>query len=173
MPQAGARLHPPPRRSALSDEPSFPERSLAVRRAAARLCQHLGWSPLHEVTLPNGRRADILALRSDGGIVCIEVKSGPRDFLTDTKWHEYRDFSDALYFAVDEAFPTVLLPPDTGLIVASDGRADLLREAPSHALPAARRRSLLQRFAALAAWRLAALEDPEGAAELRTALRAD
>ncbi len=53
----------------------FPERSLAIRRAAARLCGRLGWAPLHEVPLPNGRRADILALRPDGGFVCIEVKS--------------------------------------------------------------------------------------------------
>src|SRR5271165_6864166 len=90
--------------------PSFPERALLIRRAAARLCLALGWAPLHEVTLPNWRRADILALRPDGGFVCIEVKSGPRDFLTDTKWPEYRDFCDALYFAVDPDFPDDLLP---------------------------------------------------------------
>ena len=35
------------------------------------------------MTLPNGRRADILALRPDAGFVCIEVKSGARDFLAD------------------------------------------------------------------------------------------
>ena len=64
-------------------EPSFPERALGIRRAAARLCLRLGWAPLHEVALPNGRRADILALRPDGCFACIEVKSGPRDFLTD------------------------------------------------------------------------------------------
>ncbi len=60
-----------------------PMRTEQVRRAAARLCLHLGWSPLHEVRLPNGRRADILALRPDGGFVCIEVKSGLPDFLAD------------------------------------------------------------------------------------------
>src|SRR5579872_5362776 len=98
-------------------EPTFPERALAIRRAAARLCLRLGWAPLHEVALPNGRRADILALRPDGGFTCIEVKSGPRDFLVDQKWPEYRDFADALFFAVDIDFPQALLPPDTGLIV--------------------------------------------------------
>ena len=66
-----------------------PERASLIRRAAARLCGRLGWAPLHEVRLPNGRRADILALRPDGGFACIEVKSGLRDFQTDTKWHEY------------------------------------------------------------------------------------
>ena len=151
----------------------FPERSLAIRRAAARLCGRLGWAPVHEVPLPNGRRADIFALRPDGGFACIEVKSGPRDFLTDDKWPEYRDYADALYFAVDTDFPLDLLPPEPGLIVAAGLEADLLREAPRHPLPPARRRALLHRFAVLAAGRLAALEDPAGAAELRAALSAD
>jgi hypothetical protein len=157
----------------VSDVISFPERSLAVRRAAARLCARLGWAPVHEMPLPNGRRADIFALCPDGGFVCIEIKSGLRDFLTDTKWPEYRAYSDALYFAVDDAFPQELLPPETGLIVAWDGGAEILREAPVHALANARRRSLLQRFAAVAALRLAALEDPAGAADLRAALRSE
>ena len=152
---------------------SFPERSLAIRRAAARLCGRLGWAPLHEVPLPNGRRADILALRPDGCFVCIEVKSGPRDFLTDLKWPEYRAFSDALYFAVDVDFPQELLPAETGLIVAAGLEADLLREAPTHPLAATRRRALLHRFALLAAGRLAALEDPGGVADLRAALRVE
>ncbi len=157
----------------MSESASFPERSLAVRRAAARLCGRLGWAPLHEVTLPNFRRADILALCPDGALVCIEVKSGARDFLADTKWPEYRNFSDAFYFAVDGDFPRGLLPEEAGLIVACDGAAEVLREAPWHRLPPARRRALLHRFAHLAALRLAALEDPVGVADLRAALRAE
>jgi hypothetical protein len=151
-------------------ELSFPERSLAIRRATARLCLRLGWAPLHEVTLPNFRRADILALRPDGGFACIEVKSGVRDFLADAKWPEYRDYCDALYFAVDSNFPLELLPVDAGLIVV-DHEADLLREAPAHAIAASRRRSLLLRFSTLAATRLAFAEDPGAAADLRNALR--
>jgi hypothetical protein len=154
-------------------EAGFPERALAIRRATARLCGRLGWAPLHEVPLPNGRRADILALRPDGCFICIEVKSGPRDFLTDLKWPDYRACSDALFFAVDVDFPQELLPAETGLIVAAGLEAELLREAPTHALPAARRRALLQRFAWLAAGRLAALEDPAGVADLRAALRVE
>src|SRR5579863_7235908 len=152
---------------------SFPERAFAIRRATARLCLRLGWAPLHEVALPNGRRADILALRPDGGFACIEVKSGPRDFLTDVKWQGYRAFADALFFAVDVDFPRELLPAETGLIVAAGLEADLLREAPSHPLAGARRRALMQRFAWLAAGRLAALEDPGGVADLRAALRVE
>jgi len=151
-------------------EPSFPERAFAIRRAAARLCLRLGWAPLHEVSLPNGRRADILALRQDGCFACIEVKSGPRDFLTDLKWQDYREFADELFFAVDADFPQALLPAETGLIVAAGLEAELLRDAPSHPLPATRRRALLHRFALLAAARLATLEDPGGVAELSAAL---
>lgn len=164
---------------------SLPENSLAIRRAAACLCGQLGWVVLHEVPLPNGRRADILALRPDGGFACIEVKSGPRDFLTDQKWRDYREYSDALYFAVDEAFPRALLPEDTGLVVACVGdacgrpgaafahEAELLREAPVHGLSPARRRMLTHRFATIAAARLAMLEDPAITASLRAALRAE
>ena len=157
----------------IAPEPSLPERSLAVRRAAARLCRQLGWSPLHEVPLPNNRRADILALRGDGGFVCIEVKSGARDFLTDSKWPEYRAFSDELYFAVDADFPRALLPEDVGLWVACGPEAEPLRAAPVHPLPAARRRALLHCFATIAASRLAWLEDPAGCTGLQMALRVE
>ena len=152
---------------------SFPERAALIRRATARLCGRMAWVPLHEVMLPNGRRADILALRPDGGFVCIEVKSGPRDFLVDAKWPEYRDYADALFFAVDADFPQDLLPAETGLIVAAGLEAELLRDAPAHPMLGARRRALLQRFAVLAAGRLAAVEDPAGFAGLRAALRVE
>ncbi|HEY2131469.1 MAG TPA: MmcB family DNA repair protein [Acetobacteraceae bacterium] len=150
-----------------------PERTLLIRRATARLCLRLGWAPLHEVALPSGRRADILALRPDGSFACIEVKSCARDFLTDLKWQDYRAFADALFFAVDTDFPQALLPAETGLIVAAGLEADLLREAPAHPLAGARRRALLHRFASLAAGRLAGLEDPAGVTDLRVALRVE
>ncbi len=74
---------------------------------------------------------------------------------------------------MDVDFPQELLPTETGLIVAAGLEADLLRDAPPHPLPAARRRALLHRFALLAAGRLAAVEDPGGVADLRTALRVE
>ncbi len=125
------------------------------------------------MTLPNGRRADLLALRPDGGFVCIEVKSGLRDFLTDAKWPEYLEFADALCFAVDADFPAGIIPDEVGLIVACDGCAELLREPAERPLPSARRRALLHRFAHLAATRVAMLTDPTGMAEARVALRAE
>jgi hypothetical protein len=154
-------------------QPTLPERQLAIRRAAATLCQLLAWAPLHEVPLPNGRRADVLALRPDGGFVCIEVKSGIRDFLMDEKWPDYREFCDALYFAVDAEFPADLIPTSAGLIIACGREAELVRQAPAHVLSPARRRALTHRFASLAATRLAALEHPSVTASMRAALRAE
>jgi hypothetical protein len=123
--------------------------------------------------LPNGRRADILALQPNGGFAVVEVKSCARDFLSDGKWPEYRDFCDRLYFAVDLDFPTGLLPEEVGLLVTEGPDATLVRDAPAHPLAPARRRALLQRYAQVAAGRLAALQDPAGQAEIRAALRVE
>lgn len=156
-----------------ADPPAPAARTLAVCRAASRYCAQLGWAPVTEMPLPNGRRADILALRPDGGFAVIEVKSCARDFLTDGKWPEYRDYCDRLYFAVDLDFPRELIPEEVGLLVADGPDATLLRDAPEHRLAAARRKALLHRYAVTAAGRLAALQDPVGLAELRAALRVE
>jgi hypothetical protein len=153
--------------------PGLPERTFGICRAAMRFCASRGWAPLTEMRLPNGRRADIVALLPDGGFAIIEVKSGARDFLADSKWPEYRAYCDALYFAVDLDFPADLLPADAGLVVADGLETALLREAPRHPLAPSRRRALLHRFARQAAGRLAALADPAGFAEMRAALRAE
>ena len=148
-------------------------RTALVSRAAVRFCALRGWAPVQEMPLPNGRRADILALLPDGRFAVVEVKSCARDYLSDGKWPDYRAWCDRLYFAVDLDFPQDLLPDGVGLIVAEDREAALLREAPEHRLAPARRRSLLHRYAMLAGGRLAALTDPAGAAEMRAALRVE
>ena len=153
--------------------PITTERTAQVCRAAARFCALRGWAPVHEMPLPNGRRADILALLPDGGFAVVEVKSCARDFLSDGKWPDYREFCDRFYFAVDLDFPQELLPEEAGLLVAEGREAALLREAPAHPLAPARRRALLHRYAVVAAGRLAALSDPAGHAELRAALRVE
>lgn len=149
------------------------QRAQTIRRAVGRLCVQHGWAPIHEVPLANGRRADILALLPTGHFACVEIKSGPRDFLADSKWHEYRDFSDWLYFAVDTDFPVSILPADVGLIVTAGLEGDVLREPPPHPMPSARRRALLHQFAALAAMRLAMHDDYGLAATVRAGLRAE
>lgn len=152
---------------------SSAERTLTVCRAAARFCMQQGWAPLTEVPLPNGRRADILALLPTGDFAIFEVKSCARDFLSDGKWPEYRHYSNRFYFAVDTDFPQDLLPAEVGLLVACRTEVALIRDTPIHVLAPARRKALLQRFALLAASRLGAIQDPQGASELLAALKVE
>ena len=132
-----------------------PEITTAVTRGAARLLIDLGYAPLAEVTLPNGRRADLMALSPKGHILIVEVKSGPEDFKVDRKWHEYMPYCDALAFAVAPEFPREILPEAPGLLVCDGFGGAVLREAPSVPLAGARRKALTIAFGRLAALRAA------------------
>ena len=94
-----------------------PEITASVTRGAARLLVDLGYAPLAEVTLPNGRRADLMALSPKGELAIIEVKSGIEDYRVDRKWHEYLPYCDRFAFAVAPEFPQEILPLEPGLIV--------------------------------------------------------
>ncbi len=133
---------------------SRPETTSAVTRGAGLLMAQLGYAPLFEVTLPNGRRADIMALGPRGEIAIAEVKSGLLDFKTDQKWGEYRPYCDAFYFAVAPEFPREILPDEPGLIVADSFGGAVIRDAPLSALAGARRKALTIAFARLAALRV-------------------
>ena len=134
---------------------SRPETTATVTRGAARLLSALGFAPLAEVALPNGRRADLMALGRKGEIFIVEVKSGLEDFRTDQKWHEYQPYCDAFAFAVAPEFPREVLPPEPGLIVADGFGGAVLREAPAVPLAGARRKALTLAFGRLAALRAA------------------
>lgn len=132
---------------------SRPETTLSVTRGAARLMIDLGYSPLLEVGLPNGRRADVMALGPRGDIVICEVKSGLDDYRVDRKWGEYGPFCDAFYFAVAPEFPSDILPDHPGLIVADGFGGAVVRDAPLAPLAPARRKALTIAFARLGAMR--------------------
>ena len=135
-----------------------PEPTNAVTRGAARLFLALGYTPLAEVGLPNGRRADLMALGPRGEIAIAEVKSGLDDYRTDRKWAEYAPFCDAFYFAVDADFPRHILADGPGLIVADAFGGAVLVEPPVVPLAPARRKALTLTFARLAAARALGLE---------------
>jgi hypothetical protein len=139
---------------------SRPQITSAVTRGAARLFVALGYAPLLEVGLPNGRRADIMALGPRGQIAVAEVKSGLDDFRTDRKWGEYLPYCDAFYFAVAPEFPREILPEEPGLIVADAFDGAVLRDAPAAPLVGARRKALTVAFARLAAGRALAAIPP-------------
>lgn len=132
---------------------SRPETTLAVTRGAARLLVEMAYAPLAEVGLPNGRRADLMAVGPKGEIVIVEVKSSAEDYLTDRKWAEYAPWCDAFFFAVAPDFPHALIPPEPGLIVADGFGGAVVREPGWIPLAAARRKALTLAFARLAAFR--------------------
>ena len=141
---------------------SRPRTTLAVTRGAARLMTDLGYAPLLEVGLPNGRRADVMALGPRGEIVICEVKSGIEDYRVDRKWPEYQPFCDAFYFAVAPEFPEGVLPDEPGLVVADGFGGAVVREAPRTPLAPARRKALTLAFARLAAMRTLRGDQPTG-----------
>ena len=132
---------------------SRPETTQSVTRGAARLMADMGYAPLLEVCLPNGRRADVMALGPRGEIAICEVKSGVEDYRVDRKWHEYAPFCDAFYFAVAPEVPDGILPDEPGLIVADGFGGAVVREAPLSPLAPARRKALTLAFARLGAMR--------------------
>ena len=130
-----------------------PEITANVTRGAARLLVDLGYAPLAEVTLPNGRRADLMAVSRKGELAIIEVKSGIEDYRVDRKWGEYLPYCDRFAFAVAPEFPQHVLPQEPGLIVCDGFGGAVLREAPVTPLAPARRKALTIGFARLAAMR--------------------
>jgi hypothetical protein len=138
---------------ALVLEFSRPRTTAAVTRGAGRLFINLGFAPLFEVALPNGRRADIMAVGRKGEIAIVEVKSGIDDFRTDQKWGDYMPFCDAFFFAVAPEFPLDILPRAPGLVVADQFDGAVVREAPVTPLAGARRKALTLAFARLGATR--------------------
>jgi hypothetical protein len=132
---------------------SRPETTLGVTRGAARLLADMGYAPLLEVCLPNGRRADVMALGRKGDIVIVEVKSGIEDYRVDRKWPEYAPFCDAFFFAVAPDFPEGVMPEEPGLIVADQFGGAVVRDAPVLGLAPARRKALTIAFGRLAAMR--------------------
>lgn len=138
-------------------ETSRPEETARVTRGARRFLRACGFAVLGELPLPNGRRADLVALAPDGALRIVEVKSSRADFQADRKWTDYRDYCDRFYFAAPTELDAAIFPEDAGLIVADAHGGMLTREAPILRLAPASRRAMLIRFGALAAERYCAL----------------
>jgi hypothetical protein len=131
-----------------------------VSRGVSRLMLGLGWSPLCEFTLPSGRRLDVAAISNSGDFTAVEIKVSLADLRCDEKWPEYLEYCDRYYFAVPDGFPVEALPAEHGLIVADRFGAAIVREARYSPIAAARRKSLLIKFARTAAERFARAADP-------------
>jgi hypothetical protein len=132
----------------------------AVQRGVGRLLRASGFAMLTEFTLASGRRADVIAVNAAGSIWIVEIKSSLEDFRVDVKWPEYHDFCDQLFFALPPELDSAIIPLDTGLIVADNWGAEILRHPEPIPLHASRRKALILSFARTAAQRLHGLYDP-------------
>ena len=106
------------------------ETAMRIMRGVSRMLAGQNFASLPEVTLPNHRRADLLAIGPRGEIWIIEIKSSLTDFQTDKKWPDYLDYCDSFFFAVEPDFPTEHLPEACGLILADAYGAEIIRTAP-------------------------------------------
>lgn len=131
---------------------------------ARGVCRHLlthGFVSVEEFVPERGLRVDVAGIGPKGEIWVIECKSSRADFMSDSKWQGYLEYCDRFFWAVDQDFPTDLLPEETGLIIADAYDAEILRMAPEDKLAAARRTKLTRKVAVHAARRLHALRDPD------------
>ena len=137
-----------------------------VARGVARLFCRQDLFGICEAPLPNGRRADMMAIDAGGLITIVEIKVSRADLLGDQKWPDYLDYCDRFFWAVPFGFDLDPFageahgPAVSGLIVADRYDAAIIREAPTFRLAAARRKAETLRFARRAARRLAGDLDP-------------
>ncbi|HEY6670736.1 MAG TPA: MmcB family DNA repair protein [Methyloceanibacter sp.] len=132
-----------------------------LQRGVCRRFRAEGLSVVTELSLANGRRADVVALSSGGDITIVEIKSCLLDYQSDGKWQDYLSFCDRLYFAIAADFPCEVIPESAGLILADRYGAELMREPVEERLTAARRKAMMLCFARAAALRLQLHLDPQ------------
>ena len=151
-----------PESPCFADEPPL---AIDVARGVTRLFCRQDLFAICEVPLPNGRRADMMAIDSKGGLTIVEIKVAKADLVGDCKWTDYLDYCDRFFWAVPPELAAIcegerFLPGEAGLIVADRYDAALVRDAAHRPLAPARRKAELLRFARRAARRLSAQIDP-------------
>ena len=132
-----------------------------ISRGVMRHFAQIGLSSLSEFSPTRGLRVDIVALGPSDEIWIVECKLGKNDFKSDNKWHNYLDWCDRYFWAVDAEFPIDILPYDTGLIIADPYDASILREAPLNKVSVVRRKKLIKSIAKSACNRLLVHTDPK------------
>ena len=127
-----------------------------ITAAIARMFTERGEACIREFTVKSGRRVDVISLAKGGEITVVEVKSSRQDFLSDRKWHEYPEWADRFYFAVDDSFDRDLLPGADicGIIITDGFDCFEAQPAPLAKLKPARRAHLTRRLAHVAMRRL-------------------
>src|SRR5919112_1137608 len=136
-----------------------------VARGVTRLFCRQDLFAICEMPLPNGRRADLMAIDAKGALTIVEIKVAKSDLLGDGKWTDYLEYCDRFFWAVPPDLASIcdgerFLPNAAGLIVADRYDAVICRAAADRPLAPARRKAEILRFARRAARRLSAQIDP-------------
>lgn len=127
-----------------------------VARGVTRLFCRQDLFAICEVPLPNGRRADMMAIDGKGQLVIVEIKVSRADLLGDGKWPDYLAHCDRFYWGLPPELDRRCLdgadfaPEHCGVIVADGYDAEVVRPAPARPLAAARRRCEVERLARVA-----------------------
>ena len=139
----------------------------SVARGTSRLFLRNQIMVQSEVSLRNGRRADLMGLTTKGEIIIVEIKCSRADLLGDQKWPEYLEYCDRFFWAVPAGFDIgtlhgdAFMPERAGLIIADAYDAEIARPAALVPLATARRKTETQRLARLAMRRLMGIADPD------------
>src|SRR4051812_27198699 len=136
-----------------------------VARGVTRLLCRQDLFAVCEMPLPNGRRADLMAIDPKGGLTIIEIKVAKADLIGDGKWLDYLDYCDRFYWAVPPQLARLLeeeryLPAEAALIFAERYDAGVVRDAVHRPLAPGPRQAGLVRFAPPAAPRLSGRDRP-------------
>ena len=155
----------------MPDDQAQPRPGQLLARGVCRHFASLDFVTVVELVPQSGLRVDVMGLGPKGEIWIVECKSSREDFTSDRKWQGYLEWCDRYFWAVDENFPTDLLPDTTGLIIADAFEAEIVHMGAEHKVAPARRKALIHKFARHAASRLHAARDPGhyGAAGPRSA----
>ncbi len=146
---------------------TLPAGAVAVARGVSRLFLRNQIMVQPEVSLRNGRRADLMGINAKGEIIIVEIKCARGDLLGDQKWTEYLEYCDRFFWACPAGFDCspidgeAFLPERTGLIIADAYDAEIARPAALVPLAAARRKVEVERLARLAMRRLMGIADPD------------
>src|SRR6476619_5751485 len=94
-----------------------------VARGVTRLFCRQDQFAVCEMPLPNGRRADLMAIDSMWCFTIVESKVAKADLLGDGKWADYLDYCDRFFWSVPPQLARILdearyLRAAAGLIVA-------------------------------------------------------
>jgi hypothetical protein len=143
----------------------LPPVATEIARGVTRLFCRQDLFAICEMPLPNGRRADMMAIDPKGALTIVEIKVSKADLTGDAKWTDYLEYCDRFFWAVPPHLAALceqerFMPGEAGLIVADRYDAAVTREAAHRPLAPARRKAEVLRFARRAARRLSAQIDP-------------